>query len=114
MDISPMSLQAVVPKSSEVTQMQHNMNQQAAVQQDFEAIRQKADAALKQKQVRAREELEDGRIKDDPDRQKKQGKYEAKQGKNKSEAPAAEDVQSADDERMAVDMIRGHHIDIKL
>ena len=54
MDVSPMNLQIMVPKSTEVGQLQHNMNQQSAVQQDFEAIRQKADAELKQTQVRKR------------------------------------------------------------
>ena len=114
MDISPMSLQAVVPKSSEVTQMQLNMNQQAAVQQDFEAIRQKTDAALKQKQVRKREEMEDGKIKDDPDRQKKQGKQEARKRQGQAADAAEDETEALSGERMAVDTFRGHHIDIKL
>lgn len=114
MDISPMSLQAVVPKSSEVTQLQHNMNQQAAVQQDFEAIRQKTDAALKQKQVRKREEMEDGKIKDDPDRQKKQGRQDARKGHGQAGTGEDEAEAVPSGEKMAVDTFRGHHIDIKL
>ncbi len=110
MDISPMSLQAIVPKSSEVTQMQHNMNQQVMVQQDFESIRQKADAQHKQQQVRSKDEADGGKIKEEPDRRNKQGQYEARKG-NSGENPAGDEA--AETENMALDTFRGHHIDIK-
>ena len=106
MDISPMSLQAVVPKSSEVTQLQHNMNQQSAVQEDFQAIRQKAEDKLKQQQVRTKSEAEDGRIKDDPNKKGGQGQYQPGRKKNPTE-------EEPEEEKMAVDAVRGQHIDIK-
>ena len=62
MDLSPMNLQIMVPKATEVSQVQHNLNQQAVVQQDFEMIRDQADAKLKMEQVRSRDEMEDGKI----------------------------------------------------
>ena len=110
MDLSPMNLQVMIPRSNDASQVQHNLNQQTAVQQDFEMIRQKADDALKQKQVRAREDLEDGKIKDDPDHQKKQGQGKNGQAKHKAQKMAPEQAK----EKMAVDVFRGHNIDIKL
>ena len=74
MDVTPMSLQAIVPRTSEATQVQHNMNQQSAVQQDFQAVRDKQETALKQTQVRKKDQAEEERIKDDPDRRRKQGR----------------------------------------
>ena len=110
MDLSPMNLQIMVPKATEVSQVQHNINQQAVVQQDFEIVRGQADARLKMKQVRSRDGLEDGKIKSDSDGRGKNGGAGGKRrGKQQSEdAPE----QTAD--RMAVDTFRGHNIDIKL
>ncbi|MFA6850019.1 MAG: hypothetical protein WCS30_06670 [Selenomonadaceae bacterium] len=110
MDLSPMNLQVMIPRSNDASQVQHNLNQQTAVQQDFEMIRQKADDALKQKQVRAREEMEDGKIKDDQDHKKKQGQGKNGQAKHKVQSMAPEQAK----EKMAVDVFRGHNIDIKL
>ena len=56
MDVTPMSLQVMIPHSTEVGQLQHHLNQAPMVQQDFEALRQKMDAELKQKQVRGKED----------------------------------------------------------
>ena len=111
MDLSPMNLQIMVPKATEVSQVQHNLNQQAVVQQDFEMIRDQADAKLKMEQVRSRDEMEDGKIKDDPDRRGKNGGYSGgrRQGGQASQGEAEEP--SA---RMAVGTFRGHNIDIKL
>mgnify|MGYP003605765663 FL=1 len=55
-----MNLQIMVPKATEVGQIQHNLNQQSAVQQDFAAIRQKAEAELKQTQVRTKDDVDAG------------------------------------------------------
>lgn len=65
MDVSPMSLQMVVPRSAEVGQVQSNLNQQVNIQQDFQAIEQKADDRLKEQQVRHKDNPEDGRIKEE-------------------------------------------------
>ena len=64
MDVTPMSMQMVVPRVSDAAQVQQNLNQAAALQQDFQAAREKADAKLKETQVRTKDNPEDGRIKD--------------------------------------------------
>ena len=108
MDFGTMNIQLVVPKVPEVSQIHHNMTQQGAVNQAFEVVRQKEDAQLKEKQVRAREKMEDGRIKDEPDDTKKRGGYRGssqRRENEKEEAPKPE--------RMAIDSVRGHNIDIQ-
>jgi hypothetical protein len=108
MDISPMSLQAVIPRSSETTQVQHNLNQQTAVQQDYQAMQDKAEMRLKEKSVQTKDNPEDGRVKDDPNRKKGQGNYQGNGHKRKQEE------EKEGQEKMAVDVMRGHHIDISL
>ncbi len=100
MDVTPMSMQMVVPRVSDAAQVQQNLNQAAALQQDFQAAREKAE----------KDNPEDGRIKDDPNRHG-QGTYEGsgKQGKR-----GEEDAQEGDTEEFAVDPSRGHHLDISL
>lgn len=65
MDVSPMSLQMIVPRATDAGQVQHNLNQANALQSDFQAIKQKADDKLKKQQVRTKDNPEDGKIKDD-------------------------------------------------
>jgi hypothetical protein len=108
MDVTPMSLQAIVPRTSEATQVQHNMNQQSAVQQDFQAVRDKQETALKQTQVRKKDQAEEERIKDDPDRRKKQGRGRRGSGGGRH----ADQEEEAPTERFAVDVFRGRNIDI--
>lgn len=108
MDVTPMSLQAIVPRTSEATQVQHNMNQQSAVQQDFQAVRDKQETALKQTQVRKKDQAEEERIKDDPDRRRKQGRGRRGSGGGRH----AEQEEEASTERFAVDVFRGRNIDI--
>ena len=107
MDVTPMSMQMVVPRVSDAAQVQQNLNQAAALQQDFEAAREKADAKLKETQVRTKDNPEDGRIKDDPHRHG-QGAYE---GSGKKGKRGEEDAQE-ETEEFAVDPARGHHLDI--
>ena len=109
MDVTPMSLQAIVPRTSEATQVQHNMNQQSALQQDFQAVRDKQETALKQTQVRKKDQAEEERIKDDPERRKKQGRGRRGAGGGRH-AEAAEE--EAPTERFDVDVFRGRNIDI--
>lgn len=108
MDVTPLSMQMVVPRVSDAAQVQHNLNQASAMQQDFEALREKADAKLKETQVRTKNNAEDGKIKDDPNRKHGQGGYEG-QGKRKQEEASA-----PEEEALAVDPARGHHLDISL
>ena len=70
MEVGPMSMQMIVPRTADAGQVQHNLNQANALQADYQALAQKNDDKLKQKQVREKENPEDGRIKDEPERQK--------------------------------------------
>ncbi|MGL6015212.1 MAG: hypothetical protein ACRCZU_03835 [Selenomonadaceae bacterium] len=106
MDLSPMNLQVIIPKSTEVGQVQHKLNHQGQVQQEAGAVRLHQDDALKQKQVRTREELEDGKVKDE----QQQNTGGGGKRRQKSTMQPEEDAE----ENLAVDAVRGHHIDIKL
>ena len=107
MDVTPMSLQAIVPRTSEATQVQHNMNQQSALQQDFQAVRDKQETALKQTQVRKKDQAEEERIKDDPEQGRGRRGFGGRDytEENDDEAPV---------ERLAVDTFRGRNIDISM
>ena len=112
MDVTPMSLQAIVPRTSEATQVQHNMNQQSALQQDFQAVRDKQETALKQTQVRKKDQAEEERVKDDPDLRKKQGRGRRGSGGSGRHSEQSED--EAPTVRFAVDGFRGRNIDISM
>lgn len=93
--------------ANNAAQVQHNMNHAAALQQDFQAVREKQDAQLKQKQVRNKEEAEGRVIKDDPDRRRRQGGYYYKSRRQRQEP---ED----DNDNLAVDPKRGYFLDVSL
>ena len=108
MDVTPLSMQMVVPRVSDAQQVQHNLNQASAMQQDFEALREKADAKRKETQVRTKSNAEDGKIEEDPERQRGQGGDSGQRGRQ-------EEMQDeAQEETFAVDPARGHHLDISL
>ncbi len=109
MDVTPMSMQVMLPHSTEVSQIQHHMNQAGAVQQDFETLRQKMDADLKQKQVREKEAAEEGRIKDDPEHRNRGGYGGSGQRKGNGEEQSVEDQLL---QQLAMDPSRGRNIDI--
>ena len=56
MDFAPMSLRMMVPHANDVGELQHNMNQQAAMQQDFKALQQKKLIERQQSQVRTKDD----------------------------------------------------------
>ena len=105
MNVTPMNLQMVFPQANEATQVQHNLNQAAALQQSFEDLRKKEDAKLKQQQVRTKDNPEDGRIRDD--QQGRGGGYAASGRRQRSD----EDEEQPQ-ERYASDPSRGHFLDI--
>ncbi len=106
MDVSPMSLQMVFPRATEAGQVQHNLNQAGALQQEFETLRQEQDARLKQQQVRNKDNPEDGRIKENPDRRHGRGGYGAS---SQRKSPPEDE---AENEKFASDPSRGNRIDI--
>lgn len=108
MDVTPVSLQMMVPRAADAAQIQHNLNQANAMQADFQAVEQKEEDKLKQEQVRNKDNPEDGRIKDDPDQRQKQG---GKEKKLRRQAGSEEDS-GQDAAPYAEDPSRGHLLDI--
>lgn len=111
MDVSPMSMQMIVPRTADAGQVQHNLNQANALQSDYQALEQKNDDKLKQKQVRGKENPEDGKIKDDLERQKNRG---GKDGGRRRGYMAAQEDEETVMQKMAEDPSRGHLLDISL
>jgi hypothetical protein len=112
MEVGPMSMQMIVPRTADAGQVQHNLNQANALQSDYQAVEQKNEDKLKQKQVREKENPEDGRIKDEPERQKNRG---GSQGKRRK--PAGEEAAELPEQpvvKMAKDPSRGQLLDISL
>lgn len=107
MELAPVGVQMTYANANNAAQVQHDMNNASALQQAFETVREKEDAQLKQKQVRNKEEAEGRLIKDDPDRNTRQGGYYYRSQQRE------EDFED-EDENYAVDPRRGHFLDISL
>ena len=107
MDINPISLQMVVPRATDAGQVQHNLNQQPNMQQQFAMEREQMDVKTRMETVQTRDNAEDGRIKDDPERQSRGGGYSGGQEKRRERGNEEED-------QPVVDLLRGHNIDISL
>lgn len=107
MELAPVGVQMTYANANNAAQVQHDMNQASALQQDFQAVREKNDAQLKQKQVRDKEEAEGRTIKDDPDRRERQGGYYYRNQRRNNEP-------QDEDENYAVDPQRGYFLDISL
>lgn len=107
MEIAPVGVNMTYANAGNAAQVQHNMNHASALQQDFQAVREKTDAELKQKQVRTKDDAEGGRINDDPDRRNRQGGY-FYGGRKRKNQPEKEE------ENFATDPRRGHFLDISL
>ena len=107
MEMAPVGVQMTYANANNAAQVQHDLNQASALQQNFEAVREKRDAELKQKQVRNKDDTEDGKIKDDPERNRRNGGYYYK---SRREPPEFED----EEDTYAVDPRRGHFLDISL
>ena len=58
MDFSPMNIRMTVPQANDVGQIQHNLNQQGAMQQDFLALKEKQLIERQQSQVRTKDVAE--------------------------------------------------------
>ena len=111
MNVTPISMQMMFPQSNEAGNVQSNMQNQVNIQQSFESIRQKEDAELARKQVRAKEEASaDARVKDDPERARRQGRG----GDGRRRRDGGEDQGVDLLQRLADDPSRGVHLDISL
>ncbi len=114
MDFAPMNMRMVAPQAADVGQMQHNMNQQAALQHDMKTLEQKQLIERQQSQVRTKDDAEGEKIKENPERQKNGGKERGPR-KRKSPKEIMEALEGAEENQeppMAVDQYRGHRIDI--
>lgn len=111
MNVTPMSMQMIIPQATEAGNVQHNLNQANMLQQNFDAVQRKAEDKLKQQQVQNKDNPEDGRIKDDPDRERKQGRGGSGRRRGQGPAPELEELAA---ENFAADPNRGHLLDISL
>ena len=114
MDFAPMNMRMVVPHANDVGEIQHNMNQQAALQHDFRTEQQKKLIERQQSQVRTKDDAEGEKIKDNPER-KHGGRQNAKGRRKKSPREIMEEqeaMEAPEEPPMAVDTYRGHSIDI--
>ena len=109
MNVTPISMQMMFPQSNEAGNVKSNMQNQVNVQKSFESIRQKQDAELARQQVRAKEQAsEDARVKDDPERERRQGREDRdERRRDRGEDHGPELLQ-----RLAADPNRGVHLDI--
>ncbi|MBQ9364245.1 MAG: hypothetical protein IJT82_00595 [Schwartzia sp.] len=106
MDVSPMSLQMVVPRANEASQVQHNLNHQTNVAQDFAMLKSEAESQMRMEQVQKRDQTEDGKIKKDDPNGRGNQQY---RGRRRNKKEEDEDDES---EKVSLDMFRGHNIDI--
>ena len=120
-DFNPMNLQLMVPKSTEVSQLQQNMHHQVNAQQDNQLAKQKETYEVNQRTVRRHEEAEDGKVKDDPDRERRQGGgYSGKRHRRDGEdgedeaARILAEVEELRRQSKNLDIARGSLIDISL
>ena len=114
MDFAPMNMRMAVPHANDVGEIQHNLNQQAALQQDFKAEQHKKLIERQQNQVRTKDEAEGEKIKDNPDRKQGRRQQQAR-GRRKSPKEIMEEqeaLEAPEEPSMAVDQYRGRSIDI--
>ncbi|WP_196607325.1 hypothetical protein [Pectinatus frisingensis] len=110
MSVNPIgNLQAMLPNSSEVGNIQNKMNQQVNAAQDFGNTKLQQESEDKQFQVYAKDAVEGEKIRSDDERNKQNGNgYSRSNHKHKAAASPQEDEDNLSD------AIRGHNIDIKL
>ncbi len=118
-DFNPMNLQMMVPKSTEVSQLQQNMHHQVNAQQDNQLSKQKETDEINQRTVQRHEEAEDGKVKDDPERERRQGggnggKRHRRDGEDNEDEAARilAEVEELRRQSKNLDIARGSLIDI--
>lgn len=107
MSITPVDMQVIIPKSTEVGKNQQARDHQEVFQQQFGATEFRENANQKLRQVNKKDEAEGEKIKDDPEHGNKQGYSQNRHSKRKEHEDTDEVV-------MAVDTLRGRTIDIKM
>lgn len=103
MDVSPISMQMIVPRTNDATQVQHHLNQQTNTEQAFVVAQDRNEVQAKLETVYSRDDAEDGRIGKDPNGRGSGGYQGRRERRERDDEP---------EERIAVDVIRGNNIDI--
>lgn len=106
MNITPMDMQVIIPKATEVGKGQQTRDHQNVFQQQHGAAQLQQQSDRKLQQVQTSEKSEGKKIKEEENRKNQQ---ESNQ-KNSQEKQTEEKEAAA----MAVDQFRGQHIDIKM
>ena len=115
MDFSPMNIRMTVPQANDVGQIQHNLNQQGAMQQDFLALKEKQLIERQQSQVRTKDDAEGQKVRGDEEKKQQLPDRKPRRRKTPKEIMDEQDALEAEEEpKMAVDQFRGHTIDISL
>ena len=107
MDIAPVGVQMTYANAANASQVQHNLNHEAALQQGFETARQEKESELKQTQVRNKNDAEGGTIKDDPERRSRGGGYYYRSSKKAQ-------TEDEEEDNLSVDYRKGRLLDISL
>ncbi len=107
MELAPVGIQMTYANANNAGQVQHNLNHAAALQQENAAVKEKQDAELKKSQVKNKNDAEGGTIKDDPERNARNGGYYYRPSKRKNQ-------DNQQPENFAVDPRRGHFLDISM
>lgn len=107
MEIAPVGIQMTYANAANASNVQHNLNHEAALQQGQETMRQEKDAEIKQTQIRNKDDAEGGTIKDDPERRGRGGGYYYRSSKK-----AKQDEDEPDN--LSVDYRKGRLLDISL
>lgn len=108
MNITPIDMQVIIPKATEVGKGQQIRDHQEVLQQQFGATEFQKHADHKLRQVQTSEKAEGKKIKNDSSRQRK--KDQSKQNHTSDR----DDETGTADSVMAVDTFRGRNIDIKM
>ncbi|SEO80578.1 hypothetical protein [Propionispora vibrioides] len=106
MNIRPMDLQVLIPRTTEVAKNQNNINQQNVVASEQSAAEWQKLSTARQQQIQHTPKSEGGRVSE-------RGGQKQPSGGHSSRGGAPGSGQPEDDELLADDPVRGHTIDIK-
>lgn len=105
MNISPLDMQVIIPKSTEVAKLQHVRDQQSVVQHEQGAVKFEQQSDAKLTQVQTSEKSEGQKIKDQQKKEKEKKESEKRNANRKEEET---------EEISVTDTIRGRNIDIRM
>lgn len=109
MNVSPMDMQVIIPKATEVGKGQQQRDHQNVLQQEFGAAQFQRESDRKPRQVQHTEKQQpEKKIKEDGQRRGGGGAQSGEQRDGSEPDGHKEEI------RMAVDVVRGRNIDIKM